>query len=170
MAEMAAKDDTDECNKFWETIQRETGAQIPIYIRNILMFNVFNSALSIRLLDESDLNDIESLVQSGTMKSLLPEDFDFEKIYGPFHKSVDKFTFLRGHRKSLLAIKDHIQEKVAKNIFANTAPKSKNDSASRQAIQSQFNGNNWLALFPAAATDFFRCFLVICRQKILTGG
>lgn len=147
MAEMAAKDPKDECDIFWNTIERETGAQIPRYIRNILNFNGFNSALSMQLLDESDLNDIESLVQSGTMKSLLPKDFDFETIYGPFHQSIDKFTFLRGHRKCLLAIKDHIQEKGSKNInktniFNHTAGKSKNDSSSRQVIQYQCNGNN----------------------------
>lgn len=52
---MDDKENMDPCNVFWATIENETGSQIPQYIRNVLKYNGFNSAMSLKLLDENDL-------------------------------------------------------------------------------------------------------------------
>lgn len=123
------ENEIDSCDLFWRSIENETGSQIPTYIRNILELNGFNSEMSIKLLEVEDLDEIEKLVQSGTMSTCVPKDFDLSSLYGPFKDSPEKFTFLRGYRKMLLAIAMQIKEK-GMNRNPKSASKSKRNSLS----------------------------------------
>lgn len=51
----------DACNKFWDAIELETGSEIPLYLRNILQIHGFNCAMSLKLMDEKDIDDIETI-------------------------------------------------------------------------------------------------------------
>lgn len=110
---MDDKENMDPCNVFWATIENETGSQIPQYIRNVLKYNGFNSAMSLKLLEEKDLDEIETIVQSKVFLGLIPSDGNKKEILGPFHDVMDKFIFPRGYRKVLLAISTYIREKGA---------------------------------------------------------
>ncbi|KAJ6639598.1 hypothetical protein Bhyg_12345, partial [Pseudolycoriella hygida] len=70
-----------------------------MYIRNVLCFHGFNSAMSIKLLEDDDLNDIEKSVQSRVMANYASSNeaaqSDPKELYGPFASNAS-FCFLRG--------------------------------------------------------------------------
>lgn len=95
---------TDETKKdsFWEAIEKETGSYIPPYIRNILKYHGFNSAMSFKLLDDGDLDDVELSVRSGIMDNFASKDTStdyLKEIYGPF-EAKEKFPFFARIQKS----------------------------------------------------------------------
>lgn len=109
-------------DQFWNTIETKTGSQIPSYIRNILNFHGFNSPMSVALLDEEDLNEIEKAVKSDTTDKT-DEKTESNGCYGPF-KSRKDFYFPRGYRKVLLSISEYIRQKGAENVLLTVKPKS----------------------------------------------
>ncbi|KAJ6643044.1 hypothetical protein Bhyg_08000, partial [Pseudolycoriella hygida] len=54
----------DPCQIFWNNIEDKTGSHLPLYVRNILKYNGFNCAMSMKLLEEDDLIAIEATVKS----------------------------------------------------------------------------------------------------------
>lgn len=105
------------CNKFWDAIELETGSEIPLYLRNILKHHGFNCAMSIKLMDEEDLDDIETMVTSGAFQSIFMNDADVtEHFLGPFCKKPDSFRILRGYRKMFMSISNYIREKGPENV------------------------------------------------------
>lgn len=123
----------DACNEFWDSIQSTTGLIVPSYIRNILKLNGFNSVMSLRFLDEEDLNEIENFVKSGGMLRILPSDANLNDFYGPFLESRTDFQFLRGHRKVLKYVSSFVREKETE-IIAQQKIASNNDAAISEAI------------------------------------
>lgn len=112
----------DACNKFWEYIESETGSHIPMYIRNLLKLNGFNSAMSIKLLDEEDLKEIENMVQTGAIKNVVPNATDLKEYLGPFNDTAEHFSFLRGYKKMLLSISSYVRDKGPENVGKNIKP------------------------------------------------
>lgn len=51
-------------DQFWNIIESKTGSQIPSYIREILNFHGFNSPMSVALMEEEDLSEIEKAVKA----------------------------------------------------------------------------------------------------------
>lgn len=74
--------------------------------------------MSIKLLDDDDLTDMETSVRSGVMASCGTSE-RIKELYGPF-ASNESFSFLRGFRKVLLAIAGHIREKGSENVGKTT--------------------------------------------------
>lgn len=131
----------DPCDSFWEAIEKETGSYIPPYIRNILKYHGFNSAMSIKLLDDGDLDDVELSVRSGIMDNFASKDTSTDnskEIYGPF-EAKEKFSFLRGFRKVLVAISAYIRDKGSENV-GNTMKLHNTVQSSRQLFKRTVQG------------------------------
>lgn len=105
------------CNQFWDAIELETGSDIPLYLRNILQHHGFNCAMSIKLMDEQDLDDIEIMVTSGAFQGIFMDDADAPELFlGPFSKKPNSFRILRGYRKMFMSISNYIREKGPENV------------------------------------------------------
>lgn len=101
-------------DKFWDTIEQKTGSIIPSYIRNVLNLSGFNSPMSVSLLDDVDLMDIEKSIQEGRMKKMIPEND--KTFFGPFFTS-STFYFPAGYKKVLLKISEYIRLNGSENIM-----------------------------------------------------
>lgn len=99
-------------DKFWNSVEENTGSHIPSFIRNVLNLNGFNSPMSIALLDKEDLDEMEKSLKAGHMKPMLPtNDASF---FGPF-MSADQFYFPLGYKKVLLKISDNFRQNGAED-------------------------------------------------------
>lgn len=142
------------CNKFWDTIELETGSEIPLYLRNILRHHGFNCAMSIELMDEKDLDDIETMVTSGKLQSIFMDDVDSEateKFLGLFYKKPKEFQILRVYRKMFMSISKYIREKGSKNVRSTILPEMFNSKSKKAAKSSAstsqliLQGTIWVA-------------------------
>lgn len=115
------KIEKDVSDIFWNTIETKTGANIPSYIRNILNVNGFNNPMSISLLDDEDLNEMEKSIQTERVKILNSKNQ--KAVFGPFDGHKD-FYFLRGYRKALLSISKFIRDKGPENVLCTADPQS----------------------------------------------
>lgn len=126
---------------FWDTIEKMTGAIIPIYIREILNIHGFNSPMSVALLDIDDLNEIEKAVRADNMKRSISTSTPTEntEVQRPHELFSTEFCFPRGYRKALIKISELIREKGSENILCH-AESNKTDvkiTSKNRVISSQ---------------------------------
>lgn len=115
--------------------------------------------MSIKLLDEEGLNEIEKMVTSGALKNILPPTANLEEYVGPFHEAAQNFCILRGYRKMLLSISNYIRDKGPENIgkttkattfhemFSGRAKNSTKTMALKPNQQGYVRGMVWMDLF-----------------------
>lgn len=151
------KDDNDE---FWNGIEIITGFVVPMYIRNVLKFHGFDSALTVRLMDEEDIKEMEKFARSGVMQRISAGEVNLQDFYGPFVKSTKDFQFLRGHRKVLKDIAQFIREKGSHNITDSLNEIKNNttrrDEAGSNASQSNKSYRNVTAEADNSARDYVK--------------
>lgn len=109
-------DGQNDCHEFWNSVESITGFVVPTYIRNVLKLHGFDSAMSLKLIDEDDIKEMENFAKSGGMLRTLVNGENKSDFYGPFVKSIAEFQILRGYRKVLLDISAFIREKESQNI------------------------------------------------------
>lgn len=81
---------------FWTGIEKMTGSHIPVYIRDVLNENGYNSPLSLGLLDEEDLIDMESKVRKRSEETI--DNPDAHRLTDAPFKSMAEFYFPRGYK------------------------------------------------------------------------
>lgn len=117
------RDDSKNKNDFgtfWNGIETMTGSNIPMYIRDVLNQNGYNSPLSLELLEEEDICDMEAKIRNSVRKTTEKSESDpgAKFIDAPF-ESKEEFYFPKGYRKQLLRIAQWIRERGAENVLLN---------------------------------------------------
>lgn len=80
---------------FWINFEKFVGSEIPPLIIKILKATAYNSALSIAVMNEEEIKQIEKFIRDRKLDDLLN---------GSVYANSNEFAFLPGHRKLLLAL------------------------------------------------------------------
>ncbi|XP_077256268.1 uncharacterized protein LOC143894077 [Temnothorax americanus] len=107
---MSTNNEEELRTKFWDKLEAEVGAFIPLHIRNICKYNGLDNPLSIRFIDESTIGDIEEFVRN-TMTKLLENVEDKENYFGVQHKQAENFKFNHGDKFLLISLAKHVRSK-----------------------------------------------------------
>ncbi len=167
---------TDDYHEFWNNIENITCFVVPTYLRNVLKFHGFDSAMSVKLIDEDDLKAIENFVTSGGMLRTLKSDVDLADFYGPFVESLSDFRILAGHRKVLLGISALIREKELqffsndpKPVINNVARRGRIDDCDTQNTEDSTNSTGSLSsMTPTTTMSESKTSLLAPNQMVNT--
>ncbi|XP_043274622.1 uncharacterized protein [Venturia canescens] len=112
MEDEVAKGKGKESSHFWDLLEKESGVNVPAYIKNILKFNNFDNPLSFRHITPETIKELEEFSRH-TMKDLLEPETDLYQFYGRFHKDPQKFQFMIGDRHLIEELVIYVKSKTS---------------------------------------------------------
>lgn len=104
----------DNLKNFWSFIESELHCKVPKYLQCLLHNQGFDSVVTIKALDDNDIEYLTSYVRKPDAY-LSPEFRDDFGDYYSMHASRETFEMLRGHQKLLKAIAAYVVEQVDSN-------------------------------------------------------
>lgn len=97
----------------WQKIEKSLHIKMPPYLKELLIINGYDNAITLSKLDNNLILEIESFAKN-ILPSLISDD-DSIKYYGIFSKDISKFTIVGGHRILLKKIAEYLNEDLKKN-------------------------------------------------------
>lgn len=86
-------------NDFFTYLEEYVKYPVPELIKNILIFNGYDTAISLSKLDEDSLNEIETTMRNVFNASLIPETDSLQAYVGVFHKNFKQFVLFSGQKR-----------------------------------------------------------------------
>lgn len=134
-------------NCFFDEIKKESGINLSKHLILLLDLSGFNNLHSFAAIEESDLIEMETLVQ-GDLKDIIGENEgeNFSDFLDVFRNKPNKFRFFPGEKKLIWAVRDHCREKInfMKMLIPHKCGKSKptdnkssSTSSSNNAIEEK---------------------------------
>lgn len=111
----------------WQKIEKSLYIKMPPYLKELLIINGYDNAITLSKLDNNLILEIESFAKN-ILPSLISDD-DSNKYYGIFSKDISKFTIVGGHRILLKKIAEYLNEDLKKmnhqmNMFSKRVSKA----------------------------------------------
>ena len=76
--------------QFWGKIEGETGAPIPVHIRNICAYNGLDNPIGIQAINEEVIKDLEHFAKNEMVNFIKPEE-NLENYFGLYSNNTQNF-------------------------------------------------------------------------------
>lgn len=113
--------------KFWHNFEKFVGDRYPKFINEILFKAGFDNKLSLKLIDEKTIGDLEKFIEKNRY---LLKNTSYEKnTQENINPSIDHFKFSLGHRLLITSIPEHLKKFDEENdkIYKRKESKTQND-------------------------------------------
>lgn len=89
----------------WKIVEEAMCTTIPAYLKRLLQLQGFGNFVSLKELDKSDLEYLETYVTSGKLKCKVGPNLQY---YLPENETASQFALTRGDQKLLLKVVDYV--------------------------------------------------------------
>lgn len=113
---MTIKQDVFDRDQFWGYVEEKLFCNVPKYIKNLLRIKGLDDPISLQLIDDGVIEQLEVFVKTGGLTPFIPNNAtDLKDFFGIFHQVHHKFKIVPGHKVLLQYIVDFVAQQIDSN-------------------------------------------------------
>lgn len=121
---------------FYSHIEKSLNTQIPVYLKNLLKINGYNSKIVLKNIGNNDFEAIENFAKNDLVE-IIPKS-EYKNFYGPyFFNSPNKFKITAGDKKLIQIISDFLKGESSIKTFKDKATMTNIETTSIQTTPSE---------------------------------